>query len=217
MNTPYTSHLLLASGRDQVRCYVWRSSQAAVLLSALAVAAPAHAVFTFLGAATPRIITLQVGSTGGTINNVVFNVTAANIAPNPVAVTGVPSVGTPATTPAGGVRIRMQSQWPTGNSSTRLVVSSPAALTCVAGSGCGATAIPFTTISWQAFEKVNFTAFDIQNGSFTGVANQALTTFTVSGASGIEMANTLVFSYDNATLYPSGQYTGRVTYTATAP
>jgi hypothetical protein len=29
------------------------------------------------------------------------------------------------------------------------------------------------------------------------------------------MTNVLIFQYDNATLYPSGRYTGRVVYTAT--
>jgi hypothetical protein len=189
---------------------------AAVLFAAWA--APVQAVFVFIPLASPRTITMQVGSPGGTINNVVFNVTGANIAPSPVAVTGVPSAGTPATTPAGGVRIRFSAQWPTGNSSVLFNVSSPAALTCVGGTGCGATVIPFTTISWTAFEKVNFTGFDIQDGSFTGAANQTLSNFTCcGGANGVEMANTLVFSYNNATLYPSGQYTGRVTYTASTP
>jgi hypothetical protein len=189
---------------------------AAVLL--VAVATPAQAVFTFLPLSTPRTITMQVGSPGATINNVVFNVTGANLAPNPVAVTGVPSAGTPATTPAGGVRIRFSAQWPTGNSSVLFNVSSPAALTCVGGTGCGATVIPFTTISWTTFEKINFTFADIQDGSFTGAANQTLSNFTCcGGANGVEMANTLVFSYNNTTLYPSGQYTGRVTYTASTP
>ncbi|MDB5844759.1 MAG: hypothetical protein JWP79_2069, partial [Polaromonas sp.] len=62
------------------------------------------------------------------------------------------------------------------------------------------------------------TAFDIQDGSFTGAGNQVLTNFSCCGGSdGFEMANTLIFSYTNATLYPSGQYTGRVTYTASTP
>jgi hypothetical protein len=192
----------------------WRC--AAVLLAACA--APAHAVFTFLPLSTPRTITMQVGSPGATINNVVFNVTGGNIAPNPTAVTGVPSAGTPATTPAGGVRIRFSAQWPAGNSTVLFNVSSPAALTCVGGTGCGTTVIPFSSISWVAFEKVNFTGFDIQNGSFTGAANQTLSNFSCcGGADGVEMANTLVFSYNNTTLYPSGQYTGRVTYTASTP
>jgi len=38
----------------------------------------------------------------------------------------------------------------------------------------------------------------------------------VTGGS-IQMSNVLQFSYANSTLYPAGQYTGRVTYTAVIP
>ncbi len=187
----------------------------ALLLGAMPAA---QAVFTFIPLATPRTITLQVGAPGATVNNVVFDVTGANISPTPTPVTGVPDASTPATSPAGGVRIRMRAQWPTGNSAARLTVSSPAGLTCTGGSGCGTTIIPFTTISWVAFEKVNFTAVDIQNGTFTGAANQSLANFTCcGGGNGVEMANTLIFTYSNVTLYPAGIYQGRVTYTASTP
>ncbi len=195
--------------------YAMQGALAALLLGATP---GAQAVFTFIPLATPRTITLQVGAAGATVNNVVFDVSGANISPTPTPVTGVPDAGTPATSPAGGVRIRLSAQWPTGNSTVRLTVSSPAGLTCTGGSGCGATIIPFTTISWVAYEKVNFTTADIQNGSFTGAANQSLANFSCcGGANGVEMANTLIFQYSNATLYPSGSYQGRVTYTASAP
>jgi hypothetical protein len=191
-----------------------------VLCVLLLVAMPAaQAVFTFIPLATPRTITLQVGAAGATVNNVVFDVTGANISPTPTPVTGVPDASTPATSPAGGVRIRMSAQWPTGNSVVRLTVSSPAGLTCTGGSGCGTTIIPFTTISWVAYEHdVTFPTFDIQNGTFTGAANQSLAAFSCcGGANGVQMANTLIFQYNNATLYPAGSYQGRVTYTASAP
>lgn len=194
------------------------SVQLVVCVGLLQAVPTAHAVFTFIPLASPRTITLQVGAAGGTINNVVFNVSNANVSPTPTPVTGVPDASTPATTPAGGVRVRLRAQWPAGNSVVRLTVSSPAGLTCVGGSGCGATVIPFTTISWVAHEKVNFTTFDIQNGSFTGAANQSLASFSCcGGTNGVEMANTLIFTYSNSTLYPSGRYQGRVTYTASAP
>lgn len=184
-----------------------------VVVASVLACSQAGAVFTFLPYANPRFIQLQVGSAGATINNVTFNVMGSNTSPNPFPVQGIPSVGTPATAPAGGVRVRMRGQWNSGNQRLTLSVDSAAGLACVGATGCGSTVIPFNTISWVAHEKVNFTAFDIQNGSFNGSATQQLANFTVSGAS-IEMANTLIFTYNNATLYPAGSYLGRVVFTA---
>jgi FlaG/FlaF family flagellin (archaellin) len=176
----------------------------------------ACAVFTFLPFHTPRRITLQVGSAGATIDKVTFDVTNANVAPSPTAVTGV-SNG-PAVTPAGGVQIVMTAEYPTtvGSTQVTLNVDSSTSLSCTAG-GCGSTLIPFTTISWTAFNHdATYPTLDIQNGTFTGAAGQTLTNFFVTGGS-IQMSNVLQFSYANSTLYPAGQYTGRVTYTAVIP
>lgn len=189
----------------------WR---AGVLAAGLLACSQAGAVFTFLPYANPRFIQLQVGSAGATINNVTFNVMGSNTSPNPFPVQGIPSVGTPATAPAGGVRVRMRGQWNSGNQRLTLSVDSAAGLACVGATGCGSTVIPFSTISWVAHEKVNFTFADIQNGSFNGSATQQLANFTCCNVGSIEMANTLIFTYNNATLYPAGRYTGRVVFTA---
>jgi hypothetical protein len=178
---------------------VLRSLLCAALLGAIPAA---HAVFTFISFATPRTITLQVGAAGATINNVVFDVIGANVSPTPTPVTGVPDASTPATSPAGGVRIRLSAQWPSGNSNVRLTVSSPAGLACVG-------------VSYE--HDVTYPTVDIQNGSFGGTANQALAAFSCCGGGSVQMANTLVFQYNNATLYPAGSYQGRVTYTASTP
>jgi hypothetical protein len=96
-------------------------------------------------------------------------------------------------------------------------------MTCVAGTGCGTTVIPFTTVSWTAYNHGTFPTFDIQNGTFTGAANQTLADIPVGRGGGrvnggsVTMSNVLVFQYNNATLYPSGQYKGRVVYTASIP
>lgn len=185
-----------------------------LLAAGLLACSQAGAVFTFFPFATPRFIQLQVGSTGGTVNNVTFNVTGANTSPTPTPVVGVPDGGTPTTTPAGGVRVRMRGQWNNGDQILRLRVNSVAGMACVPATGCGSTVIPFNTVSWTAFEKSNFTTFDIQNGSFTGGATQFLSQFSCCSGGTIEMANTLVFTYNNSTLYPAGRYTGRVVFTA---
>ena len=190
------------------------------LVAAVGFIHEAGAVFTFTAFGSPRQVIMRVGSANTTVNTVTFNVLNANVSPSPTAVTGTPGNGAPGTTPAGGVDIVVTTRYPdpgAGGRQVTLTVSSPAALTCVGGSGCGATVIPFSTISWTSYNHdPTYPTFDIQDGTFSGSANQPLTNFTVTGAS-ITMANVLIFSYNNTTLYPSGQYTGRVTYTASIP
>lgn len=177
----------------------------------------AGAVFTFTALGTPRRITMQVGSTNTTINNVTFNVTNAALFLNPTPVTGTPGNGTPATTPANGTEIRVTTRFPNSGTSVNLTVDSSAGLTCVGGTGCGTTGIPFNTVSWTSYNHdATYPTFDIQDGTFSGSASQPLTGFTVTGAS-ITMSNVLIYQYSNSTLFPSGKYTGRVTYTATIP
>lgn len=179
----------------------------------------AHAVFTFTAFGSPRRIIMQVGSANTTVNNVTFNVTNATLFLNPTPVTGVPGNGTPATTPANGTEIRVTTRIPTNTGGRQVILSvnSSAGLTCVGGSGCGTTVIPFSTIRWTSYNKdTAFPGFDIQDGAFNGSATQQLTNFSVTGGS-VTMSNVLIFEYDNATLYPFGQYTGRVTYTASMP
>lgn len=176
----------------------------------------ASAVITLLPTGSPRRITMQVGSADTAVNQVVFDVSNANVSPNPLPITGVPGAGAPATTPAGGVLVRVITR-NGNNTELRLTVDSSAGLSCVPASGCGATVIPFSTISWVAYNHdTTYPTFDIQNGVFTGAVAQLLTDYIMVNVS-VDMSNVLIFSYDNATLYPAGQYLGRVTYTATMP
>lgn len=191
------------------------------LVAAVGFIHEAGAVFTFTDFGSPRQVIMQVGSANTTVNNVTFNVTNANISPTPTPVTGVPGGGTTATTPANGTEIRVTTRYPdpggTNSRQVTLTVDSSAGLACVGGTGCGTTLIPFSTVSWTSYNHdATYPTFDIQNGTFNGSATQQLTNFNVTGAS-ITMSNVLIFSYDNATLFPSGQYKGRVTYTASIP
>lgn len=184
----------------------------------------AQAVFTFGSLTTRRIITMQVGSSlPGTINNVTFDVNNSLVSPSPTAVTGVPgtTAGTPATSPANGVLVSMTAQIPSvsaaGWTRVLLTVDSAAGLVCTGGSGCGSTIIPFSSVSWVSHNQdTTYPGLDIQNGAFNGSASQTLTSFYVTGAS-VTMQNVLVFQYANSTLYPAGQYSGRVTFTASMP
>ena len=92
-------------------------------------------------------------------------------------------------------------------------------MSCVSG-GCGSTIIPFSTVSWVSnnLQGGANAGLDIQSGSFNDSAAQGLVALTVpAGSDSVTIRNVLVFTYSNATLYPSGTYSGRVTFTATVP
>ena len=138
----HAPHVRPASGPARRRSAVWRHRLAPACAGASLWAlllAPAHAVLTnVLVGSAPRSITLQVGSPGGTIDNVVFDVTGTNVSPTPVPVTNPATVG---------FSITANRVTSTGTTVT-LTADSSAGLPCVAGTGCGTTVIPFNKISW---------------------------------------------------------------------
>lgn len=167
---------------------------------------------------TPRRLTLQVGShLFGTVNTVSFDVSANKVSPDNTPIQGVPNSTTGTT--ATGVLFRVTSEIPTvGFNNTQtitLTADSSVGLGCVSGSGCGTTIIPFSTISWTS-DSAGSSVGDITDGVFSGGATQTLLTAS-SINNGLRIENILVFTYANSTIYPAGQYTGRVTYTATLP
>lgn len=184
-----------------------------------------------LGNNQPRQLTMTVGSPlVGVVNRVTFDVTGSNVSSSRIPVAGITDA--PATNQANGVLVEVDTRVPkvTGGGSSGVTVSlsvdSSAGFPCVAGSGCGATIIPASTVSWISYNKDvgNFVGQDIQDGAFSGTGSQLLAQF-LTGTPGVgndnkgsaKMSNVLVFSYDNATLYPAGQYSGRVTFTASIP
>jgi len=177
----------------------------------------AWAVITLLPTGSPRQLIMRVGSANATVNKVVFDVLNANVSPNPVPVVGVPGSGAPATSPTGGVEVFLQTRNSASATTIFLNADSSAGLTCVGGSGCGSTVIPFNTISWTSYNlDTTYPGLDIQSGRFSGSSSQQLIGVIATGVS-VRFSNVLVFTYDNATLYPAGQYLGRVTYTASMP
>lgn len=183
---------------------------------------PADAlVFYFDLPAGTRAITLSIGSPDAVVNSVVFDVQGANIMPNPVPVTGVAGNGAPPTAPAGGILFTILTQRRGGGRDTlRLTANSAGGLNCQNGAclGSGAT-IPFTDISWTSYEVtgVGF-AGGIGDGAFNGSGAQSIFSDRIpAGANSMVLANVLLFRYANATLYPSGVYSGRVTYTLSVP
>ncbi|WP_295527619.1 hypothetical protein [uncultured Pseudacidovorax sp.] len=163
-------------------------------------------------------ITLRVGSAGGTIDEVSFNVSNANVAPSPGVIAGAG---------AGAIAVTVSADKNSlfGPTVATLTASSSAGLPCITPASCGSTVIPFSSISWVSANLDTGTnaGNDIQNGSFDGSASQQLAQFALPGllqtlflgSSRTQMSNTLSFSYANSTLYPAGSYRGRVTFTAT--
>lgn len=188
----------------------WRWLAFAGLL--LGASADVAAVFTWANVAVPRRqVTLRIGTnTAGVIDNVVFDVTGANV-----------GSGTAVTASSGDIFVQVTVRKPvTGNPARAqsLTVNSSAGLTCVGGSGCGTTVIPFTTISWDSVvqEGGTYANWDVPSGTFTGGATQTLYSNNVNPAfEGVmDSINTLTFRYANTVVYPSGNYTGRVVFTA---
>ena len=178
-----------------------------VLLTASLHAADAGAVFIDFPLNNPLRLTLRVGSPTG-VDVVNFGaISGANISPTPSAVTYAPLVD---------VEVSLQRPGFSTPNDVVLTANSVAGLVCVAGSGCGSTAIPFSDVCWVSTNKVTGGG-DIQDGCFTGSATQPLARFGRVLFNSRRMYNTLRFTYANARVYPAGQYRGTVTYTATVP
>ena len=200
----------------------WRLGIVLLLLSLGGYSISAHAVLTWGSLSTPQAISLQVGSTTtGNVNSVNFDVSNALVAPNNTSVQGTPSSDTPSTSPTGGVPIvfsaTMTSRASTAYVEVKVTATTPVGLTCVSGSGCGSTVIPFSTISWVAYGNgtdANSLVTDVKSGTFVNNGTQNISYAGYKGGSPT-VSNSLIFNYNASTIYPAGRYTGRVTYTAT--
>jgi len=147
-------------------------------------------VFTISDGTVP-VIFLQVGSGGGTINQVNFDVPAANVGDGTAVdgdliITFYLYLRATAANPLTGFL--------TVDSSNQLTSS-------------GGMQIPMTDISWVS--RWN----DIPSDSFSGSANQSLASF-VSSLWVVEQQR---YVYSNQTIYEAGIYNGQVTYTWAAP
>lgn len=152
-----------------------------------------------------------MGSTGGTIDNVGFTVSGANLQPSPAPVTRPDTVTVLLTADKALLALAVNT--------VRLTATAAPGLGCTTPTSCGSTSIPFSTISWVSTNP-DATGQDIQSGSFNASGSpQQLAQFPLPLLSLLsartEMNNALRFRYANSTLYPSGTYTGRVTFTAT--
>jgi len=183
---------------------------ALAMLLAPADAAQAVITTTLLTLSGNRL-TLRVGAAGGTIDNVSFTVSGANLQPSPTPVTRPDTVTVLLTADKALLALAINT--------VRLSVTAAPGLGCTTPSSCGSTSIPFSDIGWVSTNP-DASGQDIQSGSFNASGSpQQLAQFplpvltTLSART--EMNNALRFSYANSTLYPSGTYAGRVTFTAT--
>ena len=96
---------------------------------------------------------------------------------------------------------------PSGTSSALLSVSSPTNLQNASGD-----TIPFNQISWTSRGNSDASPSTIPGGTFNG---GTLSIYTFGSNTWAESCHR--FSYANTKVVPSGVYTGRVTYTLSAP
>lgn len=197
---------------------------------ALASASSAWAYTVNITARNPRAIYLQVGvggftgtyNGGGTPgNNATVNLVSVTVPASAVgtgvaqAMTTNSTVGassldgfvfcnTPAQLYIGGF-YRFNNN--TAGTSATLTATAPANLVSTAGD-----TIPFSQISWTSSGNGDTGAQPFPAGTFTGAAQ---TIGTIARNQWAESCHT--FSYANSAVRPAGTYTGRVTYTLTAP
>lgn len=198
---------------------------------AIASAGSAWAFTANITAANPRAIYLQVGvggftggnyNAGGTPgNNPTVNVVSVTVPASAVGTGAVQAMTTNSTVGAssydGFVFCNTPAQLYIGgfyryNSNT---AGAAATLTATAPANlvsAGGDTIPFSQISWTSSGIGDTGAQPFPAGTFTGAVQ---TIGTIARNQWAESCHT--FSYANAAVRPAGTYTGRVTYTLTAP
>jgi hypothetical protein len=192
-----------------------RLSLVMLCLAALFGAASAHAVITVVtGYTGTRTLTMRIGTpTAGVIDTVTFNVGGTPAGNSLATAPSVNGNGVAITAAGGGVVIQTFFQTPAATSPDTLNVSvtAPVALTCISG-GCGATTIPFSSISWTiaATSALDFRVGTFVNGGAFAIEGPG----TLNGAGTVDITNTLNFVYANTTAFPAGTYSGTVIYTA---
>lgn len=179
------------------------------------ITAGAKAIFLQVGVGTMTGGTFSAGGTPGnnaTVNSVSVTVPAANVGAGSVAMitnSGVTASAydnfTFCTVPA-QVYVGGFYRAPGAGASASLTVTSPASLTS------GVNTISFNNISWVS-GGIGDAVATIPSGTFAAGSSQSL--LTVGTNTWFESC--LQFNYANSAVVPAGTFTGRVTYTLTAP
>lgn len=209
-------------------CGTARTSRRALISICGALLCTAVQAFSISITPGTRSLFLQVGAgamTGGnfnstgipgnsaTINRVSVTVPAASLGTGPVAmatdstVTASPYDGRAFCTVPTQVYVGGFYRTPGAAANATLSASTPVSLVNASGDS-----IPFSTVSWIS-AGASDTGTTIPNGSFAGGASQVLLGITRN----TWFESCLQFSYANAQMVGAGTFTGRVSYTLTAP
>jgi len=196
---------LPAACEPVVRSY-WRSATTCVAAAALALmwaAGPRNAAGNHVSInpppGNPSMIALFVESPTGTL------AVGFDLSGNPQALgNGVPVAGTPALRVEVGAR---RGGGGTKEASVELRADAPAFLSSPDG-----FQIPISSISWTSTPVGS--AVPIPAGQFTA-GSQVLGTLPLSSGSTQWMGGQLTFHFANAAVYPGGNYSGTISFTAT--
>ena len=174
-------------------------------------------IYLQVGAGSLTSPTFSAGGIPGnnaTINRVSVTVPAANVGAGTVAMTTDSTVTASAYDGFSYCKIPSQVyiggffRTPGASANATLTVASPVALV-----NAGGDAIPFNTVSWISGGNSEAVGTTIASGSFVGGAAQTLLCVTRN----TWFESCLQFNYSNLQFVPAGTFTGRVSYTLTAP
>jgi len=205
MQTPHSQNKSARCAKSRRRT---GARMACTVMIASCLFAEAEAVFTSLGTLVQQQhqIRIRVGSDGAGVDTVNFGSIDGNKVGNAQSVAGQAGQGVDlwvfAWTPGDGDRV------------VTVTANSAMGMSCTTPSSCGATTIPFDTVSWTVGSTAQADGGgDVQSGSFNMNTAQPIARFP----SARQLKSTLFFRYANATVYPAGTYVGRVTFTASMP
>jgi len=167
-----------------------------LVLSAVLIPARAQIVITL---PAPSVY-IQVGSLGGTIDTVTFPLGATPLG------TAVPQLE---------AAVHIEVAYRRGGGAT----PAQAIVTMTPSPAAGLQDVSATYfVPWTQFDWSSSAPGQLPNGTFTGVANQVLTSFNVPRNRTRFRIADFTFQYLNTITVPvGGTYTGRVTYTVTTP
>lgn len=207
-------------------CNLMFSKEARLVMALLLLASQHHANAWVLNV-TPgaRAVYLAVGNAtanadNATLNQVSLDLPAAQVGTGTAQVMNAPTAArstqanspfdnfTVCTPTTGQVYVGGFYRLPAASATTaQLQVSTPASLSS------GANTIPFSQISWTSTSIGNAGAADIPAGTFASPGTLTLHNF----AANTYVENCHTFSYANTVPVAAGVYSGRATYTMTAP
>ena len=187
---------------------------APVLVSLCLLPVPAALAETQQVSAAIPGITIRAGSANmGVADTVIFDVSGNDAATNaPVVSTNPISGGVGNFT----VQFVMETRPPPVGGIGRFVGDSSQPLSCLSPVSCGATTIPFNTISWITRDNDHMELAS----AFSGAGNQLLHTqqeSILATGLGTRVTDYVEFTFSNAELRPAGTYRGRVNFTGTYP